>query len=636
MFSSSWSRASGAGACAVVVSVAVPFVTQAHATEILPEMVVTATKVPQRASHVFADISVWTREDIDLSQAETVADLLAGDSGFEFGRNGGPGSMTSMFLRGAPSTNLVILVDGVRAPIDGIGSVIGLDIPVALIERVELVRGDQSALYGDAANGGVLQIFTRQSNQQRNEATIGFGARGANKAIASLSGGEPRARYVMALGKERGAAFSAIKPASKPTANPDTDISTSEFVSLSLDVDKGALGQFGIGLRVVNATLEYDSGDSWDSPNDTHSLDSQTQRLDLSWKKKLTSSWTTEFVIASDQQEFRDFKNGISALGAYSNGLRDASQNQFRWANTWTRGAYTTVLSGVEYERANYLADATQSGYDARRITAAGFLGLYQRFGDYQLQLNTRFDNVSVKDSGRNVDDKWSTSSNLAGLSRKLKDGTVVSARIAKGFRLPTVYDVNDAINNGNPRFTPEKQTSGEISVEKDFETVSGRLIYFSSKTPNAIVYKEMPAPIYGYQATQRIENTGYEARLSGEIGAADWQLAYTIQDPKNLDSGKQAARRAKQFGSFRLTAPLGTAKIGGVLRFSGGRKDSDFSDARMHGYSVLDLTYNKQVSKKLKISVKFENVFNREYELAKGYQVPMRGVMASATYSFD
>ncbi|MFZ8953429.1 MAG: TonB-dependent receptor domain-containing protein, partial [Burkholderiaceae bacterium] len=206
----------------------------------------------------------------------------------------------------------------------------------------------------------------------------------------------------------------------------------------------------------------------------------------------------------------------------------------------------------------------------------------------------------------------------------------------AKGFRLPTVYDVNDAINNGNPRFTPEKQTSGEISVEKDFEAVSGRLIYFSSKTPNAIVYKEMPAPIYGYQATQRIENTGYEARLSGEIGAADWQLAYTIQDPKNLDSGKQAARRAKQFGSFRLTAPLGTAKIGGVLRFSGGRKDSDFSDDRMHGYSVLDLTYSNQLSKKLKISVKFENVFNRAYELAKGYQVPMRGVMASATHSFD
>ena len=632
MFSTSWSRTSVAGACALVVSIAVPFSIQANATEVLPEMVVTATKVPQRASDVFADISVWNREDIDRSQAETVADLLAGESGFEFGRNGGPGSTTSMFLRGAPSTNLVILVDGVRAPIDGIGSVIGLDIPVALIERVELVRGDQSALYGDAANGGVLQIITRQSNQQRNQATIGFGSRGANKAIASLSGGEPVARYALTLGKERGAALSAIKPASKPKANPDLDISTSKFVSLSLDLDNGAFGQFGIGLRLVNASLDYDSGNSWDSSSDTHSVDSETQRLDLSWKKKVTSSWTSELVLASDQQEFRDFKNGASALGAYSNGLRDASQNQLRWTNTWTGDADTTVLSGVEYERANYLADATQSGYDARRITAAGFLGFYKRFGDYQLQLNTRFDNVSIKDNSRSVDDKWSTSSNLAGFSRKLEDGTVVSARIAKGFRLPTVYDVNDAINNGNPRFTPEKQTSGELSVEKDFETVSGRFTYFSSKSPNAIITD----PSSYEQVTQRIENTGYEARLSGEIGEADWQLAYTIQDPENLDSGKQAARRAKQFGSFRLTAPLGTAKIGGVLRFSEGRKDSDFSDDRMHGYSVLDLTYSNQVSKKLKISVKFENVFDRAYELAKGYQTPRRGVMASVTHSFD
>jgi vitamin B12 transporter len=632
MFSSLKSRTSCAGACALIVAIAAPFSIQVHATELLPEMVVTATKVPQRASDVFADISVWTREDIDRSQAETVADLLAGESGFEFGRNGGPGSTASIFLRGAPSTNVVILVDGVRAPIDGIGSVIGLDIPIALIQRVELVRGDQSALYGDAANGGVLQIFTRDSNQQRNDAAVGFGSRGAHKAIASLSGGETFARYALILGKDREAALSAIKSASKPQANPDIDISMSNFVSLSFDLDKGSLGQFGIGLRAVNASLDYDSGNSWDSPSDTHSVDSATQRFDLSWKKRVTSAWTTELVLASDQQEFKDFKNGSRALGAYSNGLRDVSHNQVRWSNTWARDADTTVLSGVEYERANYLADATSSGYDARRITAAGFLGLYQRFGDYQLQLNTRFDDTAIRDKERNIAEKWSTFSNLAGLSRKLKDGVVVSVRIAKGFRLPTVYDVNDSFNNGNPRFTPEKQTSGELSVEKDFEAMSGRLTYFSYKSPNAIVTN-----LSSYQqVTQRIENTGYEARLSGQIGEADWQLAYTIQDPKNLDSGKQAARRAKQFGSFRLTAPLGTAKIGGVLRFSEGRKDSDFSDDRMHGYSVLDLTYSNQLSKKLKISVKFENVFNREYELAKGYQTPRRGVMAYATHSFD
>lgn len=211
----------------------------------------------------------------------------------------------------------------------------------------------------------------------------------------------------------------------------------------------------------------------------------------------------------------------------------------------------------------------------------------------------------------------------------------MVSVRVARGFRLPTVYDVNDAINNGNPRFTLEKQTSHEVSVEKDFETVSGRFTYFSLKSPNAIVYKEVPAPIYGYQATQRLENAGYEARLSGEIGKADWQIAYTIQDPKNLDSGKQAARRAKQFGSIGLTVPAGTAKFGGVLRLSGERKDSDFNDKRMHGYSVLDLTYSNQLSKKLKISAKLENALNRAYELAEGYQTPKRGIGVSATYSF-
>ena len=121
-------------------------------------VVVTATRTSKPLASVSAAIDVITREDIERSQASSLADVLRNAMGMELARNGGPGTVTSFFLRGHNSVNLVVLVDGIRTPTDGIGSLLALDIPVSRIERIEVLRGDASALYGGAANGGVLSI----------------------------------------------------------------------------------------------------------------------------------------------------------------------------------------------------------------------------------------------------------------------------------------------------------------------------------------------------------------------------------------------------------------------------------------------------------------------------------------------
>ena len=133
---------------------------QAQSLEINP-VVISAARVEQPLSQALTSVSVITRQALDKSHAPTLAPLLPGEAGFEFGRNGGPGTTTSFFLRGQNSINVVIMVDGVRSQIDSIGALQVLDVPLSQIERIEVLRGNASALYGDAAIGGVISITTR-------------------------------------------------------------------------------------------------------------------------------------------------------------------------------------------------------------------------------------------------------------------------------------------------------------------------------------------------------------------------------------------------------------------------------------------------------------------------------------------
>ena len=148
-----------------VLSLAVAASVQAQEIEINP-VVVSASRMEQPLSEVLSSVSVITRAEIDKSQAVTLADLLQGEAGFEYGRSGGPGTTTSFFLRGQESKNVVVLIDGVRSQIDGNASLTVTDVPLAQVERIEVLRGNAGALYGESAIGGVINIITRAGKDE--------------------------------------------------------------------------------------------------------------------------------------------------------------------------------------------------------------------------------------------------------------------------------------------------------------------------------------------------------------------------------------------------------------------------------------------------------------------------------------
>ena len=190
----------------------------------LPQVMVTATRVEQPLADVLSSVSVITRADIERSQAQSLADLLQGEAGFEFARNGGPGAVTSFFLRGQNSINSVIVVDGVRSSVDQIGSLLVIDIPLQQIERIEILRGNASALYGDAAVGGVISITTLTGKGKAQAyGSVGLGTSNTRQLQAGYAGVFEGVRLNLNLGQSASDGFSAIDSGKKVNANPDKD-----------------------------------------------------------------------------------------------------------------------------------------------------------------------------------------------------------------------------------------------------------------------------------------------------------------------------------------------------------------------------------------------------------------------------
>jgi len=232
----------------------------AQTLEVNP-VVVSASRLPQPLSEVLPSVSVITRADIERSQAPTLADLLQGEAGFEFGRNGGPGAQTSFFLRGQNSTNLVILVDGVRMQTDSGGNLGFTDFPLALIERVEILRGNAGALYGEAAVGGVVHITTRQfKGQPVAFGSAMLGSRQTRVGDVGFAGTQGDVQFHVMGGQTSVGGFSALDASANPNANPDRDEYRSQFLSAKADKKISADLSLGVRARVQESRVDSTVG----------------------------------------------------------------------------------------------------------------------------------------------------------------------------------------------------------------------------------------------------------------------------------------------------------------------------------------------------------------------------------------
>lgn len=607
-----------------ILSLAVSVSVQAQTIEVNP-VVITGARIEQPLSQALTSVSVITRQEIEKSQSSTLADMLQGEAGFEFGRNGGPGTTTSFFLRGQESINAVVMIDGVRSQVDSLGSLQVLDVPLSQIERIELLRGNASALYGDAAIGGVINITTRNGKgAPAPYGSVSYGSHNSLDASGGYGGKSGDYRFNVQAGIKKTDGFSAINTQQQPTANPDQDGYRGEV--LSARVEKTLSPDSTLGVRWQGARSTADTDNEWaNSPLDTQQFKKRNNLLGIFWRQAVTSDWVIQLDMSTSSLTYEDIENG-QRLSSY--GLFDGRQNLLRWFNTWQAGADTAVSFGADLSRDNFKVDRGNA-YEMQRDANGIFAGLTQKFGALTAQVNIRHDDVKVENKEPNTPSSSNRSgadTGLLGLRYAITPAWSVTGTLSNGFRAPTASEVSK-----NLQLKPETHKSSEIGASYAVDSLLARFVYFDTRTSDAIVYKPLEGWDYTYESVGRVSNKGLEATLRSQWRGYTIKASAVTQDPLNEVSQKPLSRRAKNYGSLDISRSYSTYEVGTRLYASGARHDSLHTLA---GYSLLSFYASRKIDENWTVRVRLENAFNKQYQLAYGYNTPGRGVFATLQYS--
>ena len=593
----------------------------------LPQVMVTATRVEQPLADVLSSVSVITRADIERSQAQSLADLLQGEAGFEFARNGGPGAVTSFFLRGQNSINSVIVVDGVRSSVDQIGSLLVIDIPLHQIERIEILRGNASALYGDAAVGGVISITTvTGKGKPRAYGSVGLGSANTRQVQAGYAGEFEGVRLNLNLGQSSSDGFSAIDSSKKTNANPDKDGYTSNF--FTLNVDRNLNVDTAVGLRYQLSSSSDDYDDAYGTATDKNLLKRETQNLGAFVKRAWTPNWSSSLDFAVSQMRYEDSLNGVlytAGDGSWKNGVSTGTQRELRLSNTLQALPATLLHFGVDYAQSSYRGEG-DSAYEMRKSGLGSYLGVTQSVQALTLQANVRNDKLTTEEpsAGDAAKNEQNINSSLLGVGYKLGGGWKVNGTISTGFRAPTAYEVA-----ATPGLKPETYQSREVGVVYAQGVSYARAAYFESHTDDAIDTEDYVT----YANVGRTENKGLEAALRTQIWGNALALTMISQDPKNLETGKRLARRARTYGTLSASRVIAGVEWGAKVYAADERKDSDYSDTVLPGYAIASFYASKEIEPGWTLRGRIENAFDRKYELASGYNTPGAGVFVTLQY---
>lgn len=593
---------------------------QAQPVSALDEVVVTATRQSAALSSVIASVEVLHRDDIERSQAASLADVLRGVAGFESARNGGPGTTTSFFLRGHNSVNLVLMIDGVRAPVDGIGTPLVADIPLAHVERIEIVRGDASALYGGAANGGVIHIITRKGTGQY--AALGFGSEGRRSVQAALTRSSGGTELAIRLGQEQSGRLSAMNVAQKPAANPDQDRTSIHNAAIDMAHQLHQDHKIRLSLSQVAAGVQYDDDlFGGGRPDDTHHLERKTQAVALVLASRLRADWRSEMALSQSRQTLEDRKNGLLRTSAYDFGLARSDQVGLRWVNQMAIRDRSTLMLGLELSEEKFITDATLSGYRFVKKDKALFAGLSHEQGDWALQFNLRRDWLSTRNQLTVLDESDERNSALLGLSYRLSPGWKILGQASSGFRAASVGEQAYAL----VPLRVESFRNREFGLAYKQSVHQLRLSYFWVDMKDLIAF-DRNSNLTNLPAN----NQGLELSARSRWGSTDVILGLTSQDPVNRETGKSLARRSKRLASLKFLQPLGAVEWSAALSYHSQRRDSDFNERVLGSYALLDIGASYALNRQAKLRISLDNVTDRTYQSAYGYNAPRRGVFVA------
>ncbi len=590
---------------ALALVAAFPVFSQTQAALQLKETVVTATRSAQPLSDVVADVTIIDREHIERSGAAGLADVLKRVPGIEISRNGGPATTTSVFLRGAESRFTAVYIDGVRIDSQATGGAAWESIPLALIDRIEVLRGPAGAVYGSDALGGVIQIFTKRGEAGFAPfAGVGFGTYNTRKLDAGFSGASGGFDYSLGLAHEESDGFNARTVA---TQNPDLDGYRSSSANMRLGFQVNKAQRLEATYLTSHSNSGYDNGLGKDDRG-LHEL----HTLGLNWQAQWTDVWSTRLSLSDSSDRYETKPSPyltITKLRGYT------LQNEFRLGEH--------LLTAALERKEDHLENAPINRGRSQDAVALGY-GFTEK--GHTVQLNMRHDNDS---------EFGGKTTGSAAYAYAFTPAWRASASAGTAFRAPTLYQRFSEY--GVPTLVPESSRNVELGLRWSQGASSLGLVAYRNKLENLITFAgagTCASPFGCYSNTARAEYSGATLTASHAMGGVNLSASLDLQNPRDLDTGKQLARRAKQHGMLAADTHVGSWLLGAEAQFSGRRFDDAGNTRVLSGYSLLNLSASTPLAKEWTLLARVDNLADKQYELARTYATAGRSFYAGVKWA--
>ena len=551
----------------------------------LDPIVITGAYGPKTVGESLASMSVLDEKDIRSKAPADFTELLRGQPGIQVTGNGSFGKSTSVNIRGVRNAGTVFLVDGVKMHSATGGGASWQYVPTELIQRVEIVRGPRSSLYGADAMGGVVQAFTLNPKYgQRGWVETGAGNFATQKVSAGLSGTAGNTRFSLSgLHKDSDGTAIVENGEDKGFRN------TAGLGRIVHDLDNG--GEASVVLLQSEGNTEYEGGH----------IDYMMRSFGFNLMTPVNDNWQTKVQVSESRDETDTFSH-------YADTTYNTRLQQARWENTFSYYAHELVV-GTELQQ--YKISSTQDYAETSRTNTAVFSQLRLNFGALDTQLSVRSD-----------DNQAYGSKETGGLAVGYSFDRFHRVRASYGtaFRAPTFNDLYWPLSfnyQGNPDLKSETSKSYELGISGNYERWFWDLAVYQMDIDNLISSGQVAGvdtPVNVNQARTR------GAEFAGGYEFDGWRtaIALTYMDPEDRETGKQLRRLTKQTARFDLDKAIGHFSFGGSVIAEGDRYDDAANQNKLAGFVTVDVRAGWSFAPNWSTRLTLANVLDKEYSTAK------------------
>jgi vitamin B12 transporter len=600
----------------------------------LPEILVTATRTDTPKNQLTAGTTVYTRSDIERLQVKTFPDLLRGTTGIDMTQQGGDGKTTSIFMRGTNSDHVLVLVDGIKVGSATLGTTPFEFIPIDQVERVEIIRGPQSSLYGSEAIGGVIQIFTRKGTHSDNpKFTVDAGGGNYNtlKALGTVNGKWENSWYNFGASHYNTEGFDSCQKngacfADEPDADGYYNTAVNGRVGHRFDNNAEIEASF---MRSAGRT-EFDG-----------TLQNKTKFINqiaaLTGNLYILDNWKSTLRLGQSLDENDNF----SPNGAFFSRF-DSTRWNVTWLNEIDISDKHRVVLGTDYRLDEI---NTSDSYQKNSRYDVGVFGELhsQIFDDHFVNASLRWDHNEAFGDYVTGNIGWRYNSPI-GLSPFANFGNAFKAPSFNSLYYPTLsssFDGTRFIYQGNPDLRPEESTTVEVGLIGNHDNFNWEARAFHTNTDNLIADKTtLINPATSFTQPENINKAqidGLELEVNTQLLGWNNKLNMTWLDPRDRATNARLLRRYQKSLSYDLSRSFGQFDVGANVLAQGNRNDIDFtngSTVKVAGFVTVDLRAAYHFDKNWTINAKLNNLLDKQYQTVNTYNTADRNFFLSIHYN--